>query len=92
MKSKKPDLNLLPIDEEHVLLFALRYAIGRRTAAPGIVVRQITEKWDQIRDWTQVQMKEEVQRAIDRGEIDEVSRLNEWSKLFKLVNKPPPQY
>lgn len=35
-------------DEELMLLFAMRYAIGRRTYAPVLVCEQIMKKWKHI--------------------------------------------
>jgi hypothetical protein len=57
----------IPVDQEHCLVFAMRYAIKRDTSAPDIVCREITEKLPQIRDWTIIQIKREIDAA--RGDI-----------------------
>lgn len=77
--------DLLPINEEHVLMFAFRYALTRRTAAPSIVMDEIRAKWPRIRQWTQQQMKDEAQSEIDFAAVRHHDcDVETWKQLLVL--------
>lgn len=77
-------MNELPIDEEHVLHFAMRYALGRRSAAPSIVVGQIAAKWSRIRADTKEQMKREIREAINEVRAGETCDECTWGDVLRL--------
>lgn len=52
--------NYLPKDDEDVLFFAFRYALGRRTGAVTLLVAQIKRHWDKLRPQTQEQIQHEI--------------------------------
>lgn len=82
MSHTPPDL--LPINEEHVLMFAFRYALPRHTAAPSIVMDEIRAKWSRIRSWTQQQMKDEAKREIECAVTYRDCDVETWTQLFAL--------
>jgi hypothetical protein len=59
-----------------MLIFAMRYALARRTAASLMVVMVIKKMWDQISLATRVQIKREILEAEDRE--------NDWEEVLEL--------
>lgn len=80
----------LPKDDEDVLFFAFRYALGRRTGAVTLLVAQIKRHWKKLRPQTQVQIQEEI-NGFDKqwgnlgGECDKEA----WQEVLDL--KPSRQ-
>lgn len=74
----------LPIDEENVLHFALRYALGRMSAAPSIVVDEIERKWPRIRKGTRDQLKREVAEAIRTNSAGHACDVATWRRIENL--------
>ena len=62
--------------EETMLIFAMRYALARRTAAALMVVMVIKKMWDQISIATRVQIKREILKTEDRA--------SDWEEVLKL--------
>lgn len=78
----------LPKPQEDVLFFAMRYALGRRTAAPSIVVGEITRLWNYLRPATQEQMRQEIALAVSREKAGDACDVVEWGKVLKLPTIP----
>lgn len=76
--------DLLPIDDEHVLHFAMRYALGRTSTAPSIVVDRIKHHWPRIRPATRAQMKREVSEAIEAGHAGDACDIATWRSLLNF--------
>lgn len=55
---------LFPVDET-TLVFAFRYALGRRSTAPSHVIAQLERHWNSLNDWTQEQICREIKREIE---------------------------
>jgi ABC-type proline/glycine betaine transport system ATPase subunit len=70
--------------DETLLVFAMRYAIGRRTAAPSMVADKIIEVWPQLQEWTQKQMQREISDEIDRVNGGDRCDIETWQKVLKL--------
>lgn len=70
----------IPVDM-NTLFFAFRYAVGRKSAAPGIVMENILENIDYVDDYSIVQMLEEImeERSFRNNQ------LNEWVDFEEIL-------
>jgi len=69
---------------EHTLVFAFRYALGRASTAPSIVVRDLINNWDELNESTKEQIKEDIKEAIDNNRAGWNCDIAEWEKILKL--------
>lgn len=84
MEAPEPTAPVLPIDEENVLHYAMRYALGRQTVAPTIILSEITRLWPRIRPATRECMKREVANAIEEGRAGHAMDVRVWSQIQQL--------
>lgn len=47
--------------DETMLVFAFRYALGRKTGAPSRVISYLERYWGELNDWTQDQICREIE-------------------------------
>lgn len=80
------NVTLYPVDET-TLVFAFRYALGRRSAAPSHVCHELHNHWDQLNRWTQLQIHREIVTAIGRGDAGDDCDCSTWSEILKLPIK-----
>ena len=76
----------LLFDDECVLHFATRYALGRKTAAVGIVCKVLRREWLRLRPGTGEQIQREVSEAINAGRAGDLCDLDEWRDILKQPN------
>jgi len=69
---------------QYTLVFAMRYALGRKSMAPSIVIEDVIYNWDKLSDYTKAQIKEEIQEAIDNQRAGMMCDVAEWEKLLRL--------
>jgi len=69
---------------EHTLIFAFRYAIGRASTAPSIVVRDLINNWDKLLPFTKEQIKEDIEEAIKNNNAGWNCDIAEWKKILEL--------
>ena len=69
-------------EEENILMFAFRYALGRRTGAPDAVVNIIERNWDIINKDTEKQMQEEIVRYGHMFHISDT----DWPTWKRILN------
>lgn len=74
-------------NEETLLVFAFRYALGRRSAAPGIVADELIRRWPDMSVWSRQQIRNETADAIHRGNAGDFCDVVTWQKLLP----PPPE-
>lgn len=78
-------MNKKALVDKTILIFALRYALGRRTSAPSIVIEAIQDNID-IFDWEIEMMIKEVDECRDYGmECDKIQWLGFMSWLAKRL-------
>lgn len=77
---------VLPLSDENILHFAMRYALGRMTAAPEIVVSKIEELWPRIRPYTKDQMKREITEHINLKIAGDPCDEETWRRVLHLPN------
>jgi hypothetical protein len=75
----------LDITDENILFFAMRYALGRKTCAPEIVVGKIEELWQSIRPYTREMMHREISHAIFHGVAGDPCDVETWSRVLRLT-------
>lgn len=74
--------------DENILVFAFRYALGRRTTAPGIVTDVLIERWNDLKSHTQIQVQREIGSAMAMGEAGDPCDVETWRKILTLPVKP----
>lgn len=70
--------------EETILVFAFRYALGRRSTAPGIVADYLIKQWADLAPHSRAQVKEEIRTAINRGDAGHPYNVETWQKVLDL--------
>ena len=80
------DINLC-VSEEFgaVINCAVRYALGRRTYMPGLVIEQITPVISQFDDRTLSCLVRDIEAAMKSDELGDDCDANEWIKFNYLV-------
>jgi hypothetical protein len=68
--------------EETILVFAFRYALGRRTAAPGIVADHLIKRWADLAPHSRAQVKKEINTAIHYGDASDLCDVETWRKVL----------
>lgn len=82
---KKDLVVFMPKNEEDVLFFAFRYALGRRTAAVSIMVDEIKARWHELRPSTQEQMQDEIKRYPEMyGSLGDQCDIVSWQEVLDL--------
>lgn len=73
-----------------MVAFAFRYALGRQTAAVGIVVGHLEDLWPDLSRFDREQIKQEIAKAIKMGEAGSDCDIQEWQKVFAFDSGRPP--
>lgn len=73
-----------------MVAFAFRYALGRRTAAVGIVVDHLVDLWPDLNKFDRIQIKREIAMAIERGEAGSDCDVEQWQRILDLHDGKPP--
>lgn len=68
---------------ENTIMWAFRYALGRRTGAVDDVVSTLKDHWKQLEPQTQVQIQEEIKTAIQRGVAGADCDVKCWEKVLE---------
>lgn len=85
----RPNVNRLEVNN-HMVCFAFRYALGRRTGAVSIVVDHLTRLWHGLTRFDRKQIKQEIMLAIKRGEAGSDCDIEQWNKVLRLEHGGPP--
>lgn len=68
--------------DENILVFAFRYALGRKTTAPVIVADHLIKQWSNLAPHSKAQVKEEIRTAINRGDAGHPCDVETWRKVL----------
>ena len=70
------------IVSENMVMWAFRYALGRRTGAVDSVVRHLKMHWNKLRPFTQSQIKEEITKAVDSDCAGGDCDVESWKEIL----------
>lgn len=71
-------------DDDCVLHFATRYALGRRTGAVWIVGKVLKREWLRLRLATRERIQSEIRDAIKDGLAGDQCDVDEWQAIAEL--------
>lgn len=71
------------IVSENMIMWAFRYALGRRTGAVSDVADNLKMNWDKLEQFTRDQIKKEIQIAIDKREAGDDCDIKRWEEILK---------
>lgn len=69
---------------ENMIMWAFRYALGRRTYAVGDVVGQLKEHWNRLKPFTRNKIQEEIREAIRDRCIGDKCDSESWQEILEL--------
>ena len=69
---------------ENTIMWAFRYALGRKTGAVLDVCETLKKNWSQLRPFTQDQIKMEIQVAIDQDRAGSECDIEKWKEIQNL--------
>jgi alpha-glucuronidase len=71
-------------NKNDILIFAFRYALGRMTSAPGIVIDTLIDEWEDLSFADKTLIQSEIQAAFIMNRAGMDCDREYWSKLLKL--------
>jgi len=72
---------MMDVNQQHILMFAFRYAFGRTSMASLIMADELVDKWEQLTESTQKQIKQEIISHHDLGmDCDK----QQWDRVLAL--------
>lgn len=71
--------------QDHLILCAFRYALGRCTYVVSEVAEHIMEHWDDINPHFQHLIKSEIKDAIEHGTAGMAMDVEVWQNLVEAV-------
>jgi hypothetical protein len=83
MAKKCPPQNKFLVNN-HMVCFAFRYALGRQSTAPGIVVEHLIGLWPHLNKCDREQIVREIEGAIGRGEAGAKIDVDEWKRVLAI--------
>lgn len=84
-KVKKNVSVVMPKNEEDILFFAFRYALGRRTGAVDLITTEIKNRWQELRPATQRQIHDEIRRFPEMyGSLGADCDIRDWQEVLAL--------
>lgn len=79
----------LSFNEDCMVHFAMRYALGRQTAAPSIVCSELKRLWQFIPQNTRVAMQAEIRNSIEASLAGAACDVEQWQSILALAVGPP---
>ena len=70
---------------EHMVMYAFRYALGRKTGAVIDVVEFLKDNWTLFNDFTQKQIQDEIKKAIEFGQAGSDFYIEMWKILLETT-------
>ena len=67
-----------------VLIAAFRYALGRSTYMPSVIVEEIKLNWDSMSEQDKNQIKDDIEHAIRHNMAGMDCDVREWEKLLNF--------
>ncbi len=73
--------------DETTLVYAFRYALGRRTTAPSHIRDQLWRHWQKLVGWTQRQICEDIRHAIATNDAGAACDVETWGDVLTWARK-----
>lgn len=73
--------------DKHILIFALRYALGRKTSAPSIVSDNLLPNLKYFKLWELESIAKEITDAQLRNNLGDECDVRVWVNILDKVNK-----
>jgi len=68
---------------ENMIMWAFRYALGRRTGAVTDVVEFLLQNWSKLSSFTRKQIKEEIATAILMENAGDYCDIVQWQEILE---------
>lgn len=69
---------------ENYIMWGFRYALGRRTGAVNDVVDKLKMIWSDLSDFTQKQIRYEIEQAISQDRAGAECDVKNWQEILAL--------
>ena len=71
--------------EQFIIIASFRYALGRRSYAPSILVSFLKKNWSKINEIDRTLIKKEIRESIEKGQAGDPSiDVYEWETVLRL--------
>lgn len=84
LRTRKPSAKNHFVVTENTLMWAFRYALGRKTGAVSDVVDTLKMNWSKLSHNTQEQIKQEIGIAISLEKAGMDCDIKEWESILNL--------
>ena len=81
----------LSATEHYMLVFAFRYALGRMSTAPSIVVGELRRQWLALNEATRRQIHREIRDAIQYDAAGMDCDVGTWREVLRLPMSGEPK-
>ena len=73
--------------EEVIYIYAVRYAMGRRTTAPDTVIESLLKEGvlQSFKTWYLERLMKDILETIDKGEVDDLAEQASWMNLVDTI-------
>ena len=68
----------------HILIFAMRYALDRNTTAPSVVVDHIISNWENFDAYDRKQITKEIEEALRWKTHFKLDIIRKWEEVLNL--------
>ena len=69
---------------ENMIMWAFRYALGRRTGAVTDVVDWLMQNWETLRTFTRNQIQDEIKDAFRIDRAGDHADIIQWQKILNI--------
>ena len=69
--------------KENIIMWAFRYALGRRTGAVQDVIECLDKNWKSLEQFTRDQIKIEIKIAIDKDQAGDKCDVDNWKRVLE---------
>ena len=73
--------------EEDIIIYAFRYALGRRSGAVIEVSDYLINNWSMLAEHTKDQIVHEIEGAMKRNEAGMDCDIKQWQRILSLTQK-----
>ena len=71
---------------EDMIMWAFRYALGRRTGAVTDVCDFLKANWKDLQNFTKLQIRDEIKHAIQMERVGDNCDIEQWEEILLLFN------